>query len=72
VTGRASDGGALDDAGVGAEAIDYVNGTRRADIGDTAERTPSAVFGEGAYRVPVSATKSMIGHGLGASGGWRR
>ncbi|MFQ5380236.1 MAG: beta-ketoacyl-[acyl-carrier-protein] synthase II, partial [Dehalococcoidia bacterium] len=38
-------------------------------IGDTAETNAiKRVFGEAAYEVPISATKSLIGHGLGASG----
>ena len=39
-------------------------------LGDTAETNAlKRVFGEHAYRLPISATKSLIGHGLGASGG---
>ncbi|MCA9830664.1 MAG: beta-ketoacyl-ACP synthase II [Dehalococcoidia bacterium] len=62
---------ALADAGMDAEAVDYVNAhATSTPLGDAAETAAiKRVFGEAAYKVPVSATKSMIGHGLGASGG---
>jgi 3-oxoacyl-[acyl-carrier-protein] synthase II len=50
--------------------IDYVNlhgtGTPKGDIYETAQIKKA--FGKAAYRVPMSATKSMTGHMLGASG----
>jgi 3-oxoacyl-[acyl-carrier-protein] synthase II len=62
---------ALLDSGISRDAVDYVNAhATSTPLGDTAETNAlKKVFGEGAYRIPVSATKSLIGHGLGASGG---
>ncbi|MFN8289356.1 MAG: beta-ketoacyl-ACP synthase II [Chitinophagaceae bacterium] len=61
---------ALDDAGMKPEEIDYINthGTST-PIGDGAEvKAISQVFGEHAYQLNISATKSMTGHCLGAAG----
>ena len=61
---------ALDDAGIDADAVDYVNahGTST-PVGDVAEtRGIKKVFGERAATLPVSSTKSMTGHMLGAAG----
>ncbi|MBN9298498.1 MAG: beta-ketoacyl-ACP synthase II [Filimonas sp.] len=61
---------ALDDAGMKAEDIDYINthGTST-PLGDVAEvKAIVDVFGEHAYKVNISATKSMTGHCLGAAG----
>jgi 3-oxoacyl-[acyl-carrier-protein] synthase II len=62
---------ALRDSGFGPGDIDYINAhATSTPLGDSAETNAiKTVFGEGAYRVPISATKSMVGHGLGASGG---
>ena len=61
---------ALEDAGLNTEDVDYINvhGTST-PLGDIAE--PKAIvktFGEHAYKLSISATKSMTGHLLGAAG----
>ena len=60
--------GALDQAGLGPEAVDYVNAHATAtDVGDPVEAAAlRAVLGAG---VPVSSTKGHTGHTLGACGG---
>lgn len=61
---------AMADADVGPEEIDYINlhGTST-DLNDRIEtRAVKLAFQEQAYKVPMSATKSMIGHPQGASG----
>lgn len=61
---------ALDDAGMKPEDIDYINvhGTST-HVGDISEaKAIKEVFGEQAYKLNISSTKSMTGHILGATG----
>ncbi|MCD6386426.1 beta-ketoacyl-ACP synthase II [Candidatus Sumerlaeota bacterium] len=61
---------AIDDAGLNPEDIDHINahGTST-PLNDKLEtKGIKTVFGEHAYKIPITANKSMIGHLLGAAG----
>ena len=61
---------ALKRAGIGPDEVDYINSHGSATVLNDVTETHAikAAFGEDAYRIPISATKSMTGHLLGASG----
>src|SRR6267143_2563305 len=61
---------ALDEAGLAVEQIGYINAhASSTPLNDTVEtKAIKAIFGEQAYRVPISGTKAMHGHALGATG----
>jgi 3-oxoacyl-[acyl-carrier-protein] synthase II len=62
---------ALQDAGINPDEVDYINAhgtsTVQNDVNET--RAVKEVFRNGAYLIPMSSTKSMTGHFLGATGG---
>ena len=61
---------ALVDAGVSLDQVNYINahGTST-PLNDTLDTVAiKRVFGDLAYKIPISSTKSMIGHSLGAAG----
>jgi 3-oxoacyl-[acyl-carrier-protein] synthase II len=61
---------ALQNAGLKAEDVDYINAhgtsTKLNDACET--KAIKMMFGEHAYKIPISSTKSMIGHGITAAG----
>lgn len=60
---------AIEESGISKDKIDYINahgsGTKQNDINETGAY--KRVFGELAYKIPMSSTKSMTGHPLGAA-----
>ena len=61
---------ALENAGVAPSEIDYINAHGPGTVvGDPIEtKAIKDLFGEYAYKIPISSTKSMVGHPLGAAG----
>ena len=61
---------AMENAGLGVDEIDYINahGTSTPKNDHVETLAIKSLFGERAYRVPISSTKSMIGHALGGAG----
>ena len=61
---------ALDDAGIRPDEVDYINahGTATAANDEVETLAIKKVFGDIAHKVPVSSTKSMHGHLIGAAG----
>ena len=61
---------ALENAGIQPEQVDYINahGTSTPLNDKTETLAIKKVFGEAAYDVTISSTKSMMGHAMGASG----
>jgi len=62
---------ALEDAGIGPGDVDYVNahGTSTPDNDRSETNAIKLALGDRAYDVPVSSTKSVVGHSIGAAGG---
>ena len=60
----------LKDAAIAKDEVDYINAHGTSTMADAIEsKAIKQVFGERAYQIPVSSTKSMTGHLLGAAGG---
>ena len=61
---------AIRDAGISKNDVGYINAHATSTFADKIEtQVIKTVFGDAAYQVPVSSTKSMTGHLLGAAGG---
>lgn len=61
---------AIKDAAVSKDGVGYINAHATSTFADKVETLAiKRVFGERAYRIPISSTKSMTGHLLGAAGG---
>jgi 3-oxoacyl-[acyl-carrier-protein] synthase II len=63
--------GAVEDAGMSLDEVDYINahGTSTPPNDRSETAAIKTLFGERAYQIPVSSTKSMTGHLMGAGGG---
>ncbi|TFH33132.1 MAG: beta-ketoacyl-[acyl-carrier-protein] synthase II [Anaerolineales bacterium] len=61
---------ALDDSGLEPEQVNYINahGTSTPANDATETKAIKSVFGDYAHQIPISSTKSMLGHAMGASG----
>jgi beta-ketoacyl-acyl-carrier-protein synthase II len=74
ITAPAEDGAggsaAMQAAGLNADEVDYINAHGTAtDLNDASEtRALKSALGELAYKIPISSTKSMTGHMMGATG----
>src|SRR5690606_34282504 len=62
---------AMRDAGITPDEVDVISAhATSTELGDRSETAAiKRLFGDDAYRVPVTANKSMLGHLLGAAGG---
>jgi len=62
---------ALKNGGLETDSVDYINAHATSTVANDRAETKAIknVFGPRAYKIPVSSTKSMIGHSLGAAGG---
>jgi len=60
---------ALNDARIAADDVNYINPHGPGTSADAIEtRAIKQVFGDRAYQIPISSTKSMLGHSMGATG----
>ncbi len=61
---------AIQNAGIHTEEIDYINAHGTSTPANDATETAAIkkLFGDHAYQIPISSTKSMVGHAMGASG----
>ena len=61
---------ALDDAGIQPQEVDYINAHGTSTMANDKAETDAikTVFGNSASKIPISSTKSMIGHTIGAAG----
>jgi nodulation protein E len=62
--------GCLEDAELNVADVDYINAHGTGTLANDSTETEAlkATFGEGARKIPVSSTKSAVGHALGAAG----